>query len=88
MEKSRDEIERALLTAVQQARTSYERAKKTAVAARQISLDVEPLNSDHTLALQHENQANAEVGRALVQYRDALHRFNDFLISGKVPDGE
>lgn len=88
MGKTREEIERALLAAVQAARTDYERAKAIHRTAKHLASDLETGNSDRVLALNRENQATSATRRALIEYREALRRFTDFVVAGKLPEDD
>lgn len=86
MEKTREEIERALLSAVQQAREEYEKAKAAHAAANGLTSDLDPGNPAGQLSLHQNGQATAGMRSALFLYREALRRFTDFVVSGRLPE--
>jgi hypothetical protein len=87
--KSRGEIEEQLLAAVESAKSEYERQKAEHTRLSEIATDTGYLTRDGNLALDQAHHASLAWTKALSQYEDALRRFTDFIVSGKVPnDGE
>jgi hypothetical protein len=87
--KSRGEIEQELLAALEFAKGEYERRKAEHARLSAIATDAGYLTRDGNLALDQAHRASLNRMNALSQYEDALRRFTDFIVSGKIPrDGE
>ena len=72
-----------LSEAVEDARASYERAKQDFEKARELQNDLGATHPDGSVrhAMNLQNQAFRE-------YRRALFRFNEFILTGKLPPDE
>jgi phage-related tail fiber protein len=80
--RSRQEIERILATEIEEARLKQKEAGET---FRQIAADIPSLLPAPDGALRI-HQAGTEYRAALDNLRNALHRYNDFIAKGIVPE--
>ena len=86
--KSRREVERDLLAAVEESALEYRTAKSESARLTAIAADIEPFNRDGNLALQQSRRAQQAAQAAFRRYQRALHRFTQFVSTGKLPEDD
>jgi hypothetical protein len=86
--QDRDEIERQLLAALQEAKLAYEQARVNSIQAREIAAAAGRINPDGVLAGRLANRQSAAAFRALARYRQVLGWFTEFAITGNPPGND
>ena len=84
-DRTRQDIERELILAVEQAREHYQALSREFAAATEIVRDVSLDNADGKLSLERNIMGHHALQAALEAYNDALHRFSEFVVHGRMP---
>jgi hypothetical protein len=82
----RKDIGRKLLLAVEQARIHHEALQRESALALEIVRDVGIDNNDGRLSLERSIVRQHALQAAMEAYKDALHRFSEFVLHSKAPE--
>lgn len=84
--RRRLDVERELLLAVDQTRAQYEGLCREAAEETEIARDAGVNEADGRLSLERSIVRRQAAQTALEAYNEALRRFSDFVVRGRLPE--